>query len=120
MIPSPFNRYEERAEMIVNGGMQGVGGLEFATFRLKEGVTEQALIALSQRVEAEFLVQQQALIVHCLLRGADGIYADMVMAPSQALAETYCQQWLHNEVAGEYLALLETSSVNMSFWSRIN
>ena len=41
------------------------------------------------------------------------------MAPSQSLVEAYCQQWLHNEVAGEYLTLLDRNSVNMSFWTRI-
>ncbi|MGE6184505.1 hypothetical protein ACLHZ2_17355 [Aeromonas media] len=105
--------------MIINGDMQGTGGVEFATFRLKEGVTEASLLALSRRVESEFLVQQSELIVHCLLRGADGLYADLVMAPSQSLVEAYCQQWLHNEVAGEYLTLLDRNSVNMSFWTRI-
>lgn len=105
--------------MIIKGNMQGVGGVEFATFRLKEGVTEADLLALAHRVESEFLVQQSELIVHCLLRGADGLYADLVMAPSQSLVETYCQQWLHNAVAGEYLILLDHDSVNMSFWTRI-
>lgn len=105
--------------MIINGDMLGTGGVEFATFRLKEGVTEASLLALSRRVESEFLVQQSELIVHCLLRGADGLYADLVMAPSQSLVEAYCQQWLHNEVAAEYLTLLDRNSVNMSFWTRI-
>lgn len=41
------------------------------------------------------------------------------MAPSQSLVEAYCQQWLHNDVAGEYLTLLDHHSVNMSFWTRI-
>ncbi|MCY9822616.1 hypothetical protein [Aeromonas media] len=105
--------------MIINGDMQGTEGVEFATFRLREGVTEADLLALSRRVESEFLVQQSELIVHCLLRGADGLYADLVMAPNQSLVEAYCQQWLHNEVAGEYLTLLDRNSVNMSFWTRI-
>ncbi|WP_336290545.1 hypothetical protein [Aeromonas dhakensis] len=105
--------------MIIKGDMQGAGGVEFATFRLREGVTEADLLALAHRVESEFLVQQSELIVHCLLRGADGIYADLVMAPSQSLVETYCQQWLHNVVAGEYLTLLDPDSVSMSFWTRI-
>lgn len=105
--------------MIIKGYMQGAGGVEFATFRLKEGVTEADLLALAHRVESEFLVQQSELIVHCLLRGADGVYADLVMAPSQSLVEAYCQQWLHNAVAGEYLTLLDPDSVNMSFWTRI-
>ncbi|MFQ2273189.1 hypothetical protein [Aeromonas hydrophila] len=105
--------------MIIKGDMQGAGGVEFATFRLREGVTEADLLALAHRVESEFLDQQSELIVHCLLRGADGLYADLVMAPSQSLVEAYCQQWLHNAVAGEYLTLLDHDSVNMSFWTRI-
>ncbi len=67
--------------MIIKGDMQGAGGVEFATFRLKEGVTEADLLALAHRVESEFLVQQSELIVHCLLRGADGLYADLVTGP---------------------------------------
>ncbi|WP_323933119.1 hypothetical protein [Aeromonas hydrophila] len=105
--------------MIIKGDIQGAGGVEFATFRLKEGVTEADLLALAHRVESEFLVQQSELIVHCLLRSANGLYADLVMAPSQSLVEVYCQQWLHNAVAGEYLTLLDPDSVNMSFWTRI-
>ncbi|HDX8613985.1 TPA: hypothetical protein RQN55_000092 [Aeromonas dhakensis] len=105
--------------MIIKGDMQGAGGVEFATFRLKEGVTEADLLALAHRVESEFLVQQSELIVHCLLRGDDGLYADLVMAPSQSLVEAYCQQWLHNAVAREYLTLLDPDSVNMGFWTRI-
>lgn len=105
--------------MIIKGDMQGVGGVEFATFRLREGVTEADLLVLAHRVESEFLDQQSELIVHCLRRGADGLDADLVMAPSQSLVEAYCQQWLQNAVAGEYLTLLDHDSVNMSFWTRI-
>ena len=68
--------------MIIKGDMQQAGGVEFATFRLREGVTEADLLALSRRVESEFLLQQSELIMHCLLRGADGLYADVVMAPA--------------------------------------
>ncbi len=75
-------------------------GVSSCHLQAQEGVTEADLLALSRRVESEFLVQQCELIVHCLLRGADGLYADLVMAPSQSLVEAYCQQWLHNEVAG--------------------
>ena len=50
--------------MIINGDMQGTGGVEFATFRLREGVTEADLLALSRRVESEFLVQQSGLLIN--------------------------------------------------------
>lgn len=106
--------------MITNSNIDSIGGMEFATFRLKKGVTEARLVELSNQVEAEFLTQQEELVLHFLVRGADGIYADVAIASSQEKAEEYCQQWLHNPVALEYLELLEKASVEMTFWTRIN
>lgn len=106
--------------MIKNGDINSIGGMEFATFKLKEGVTEARLVELSNHVEAELLSEQGELILHFLVRGADGVYADVAIASSQEKAEQYCQQWLDNTVALEYLELLEKKSVNMTFWTRIN
>ncbi len=106
--------------MIINGSIDKIGGMEFATFRLKDGVTETVLVELSNQVEEKFLNQQEELILHFLVRGADGIYADVAIASSQEKAEAYCQQWLHNDVALAYLDVIETESVNMTFWERIN
>lgn len=97
-----------------------MGGVEIAFFKLKEGVTEADLVMLSHRVEAEFLAQQPELVAHCLLKGADGIFADIVMATSQVKAEEYCLQWLTHPVALEYLELIDQTSVEMTFWTRIN
>lgn len=106
--------------MIRNSNLDSIGGMEFATFKLKEGVTEARLVELSNQVEAEFLSQQEELVLHFLVRGADGIYANVAIASSQEKAEEYCQQWLGNRVALEYLELLEKETVNMTFWTRIN
>jgi hypothetical protein len=106
--------------MIINGNIEGSGGMEFAVFKLKTGVTEAQLIALSRKVELEFLSQQQELILHFLARGVNGIYADVAIATTQQKAEEYCQQWLTDAVALEYLELIEQESVNMTFWTRIN
>lgn len=106
--------------MIKNNKIENIGGMEFATFKLKEGVTEARLIELAQGVEERFLSQQEELILHFLVRGSDGRYADVAIASSQEKAEEYCQQWLENDVALEYLELLEKDSVNMTFWTKIN
>lgn len=106
--------------MIKNSNIDSIGGMEFATFRLKEGVTEARLVELSSQVESEFLSQQKELILHFLVRGTGGIYADVAIASSQEKAEEYCQQWLSNAVALEYLELLEKESVDMTFWTKIN
>lgn len=106
--------------MIKNSNIDRIGGMEFATFRLKAGVTEATLIELSNQVEVEFLSQQEELVLHFLVRGTDGIYADVAIASSQEKAEEYCQQWLSNKVALEYLELIDTESVSMTFWTKIN
>ena len=106
--------------MIKNSGIDSIGGMEFATFKLKDGVTEATLVELSNQVEVEFLSQQEELVLHFLVRGTDGIYADVAIASSQEKAEEYCQQWLSNKVALEYLELIDKETVNMTFWTRIN
>ncbi len=106
--------------MITNNNINSIGGLEFATFKLKEGVTEAHLIELAQQVEQKFLSQQDELVLHFLVRGSDGSYADVAIASSQEKAEEYCQQWLEDDIALAYLELLDKESVNMTFWTRIN
>lgn len=85
--------------MILNGNIENIGGMEFAVFRLKEGVSENKLSELSKKVEADFLKQQDELVLHFLVRGQDGTYADVAIATTQQKAEEYCQQWLTNTVA---------------------
>lgn len=106
--------------MIIYEQAAAFGGLEFALFQLKEGVTEDQLIALSEQVDQQFLAKQPGLLAHFLLRGKDGTYADVALATTQETAEAICQRWLQNGVAQQYLDLLDQQSVDMSFWTRIS
>lgn len=106
--------------MIFHKETSGFVGLEFAVFQLQEGVTEEQLLSLSQEVDDKFLSKQEGLLSHFLLRGKDGKYADVAIATTQKKAEEICQLWLHNDVAKQYLELLDQESVDMSFWSRIS
>ncbi|MFC3681737.1 hypothetical protein [Bacterioplanoides pacificum] len=47
--------------------------------------------------------QPQELVFHALLRGHNGVYADVAIASSQQKAEEYCRQWLDNPVVRQYL-----------------
>lgn len=94
-------------------------GLEFATFRLKAGVTEASLLAASARVDREFLAGQEGLLGHVLLKGSGGLYADMALADSQQRAEQICALWTGNAVALGYIELLDPQSVSMTFWQRL-
>lgn len=106
--------------MILNGNLERFGGMEFAVFRLKQGVSEEQLIEMSKEVEKGFLREQEDLISHFLLRGKDGIYADVAIATTQQKAEEYCQQWLTDPLALAYLDLIEPDSVSMTFWAKVN
>ena len=106
--------------MIFNTHLSNFCGFEFATFKLNTGVSEQQLIELSTELEETFLSQQTELLGHFLLKGSDGIYADVTLATTQQKAEEYCQQWLDNAVALKYLSLLDQDSVSMTFWGKIN
>ena len=106
--------------MIFNSNAANFLGLEFATFKLKQGISEQQLIELSTNLEQEFLSQQTDLLGHFLVKGEDGVYADVTLATTQQKAQEYCKQWFDNTIALEYLGLLDKDSVSMTFWTRIN
>jgi hypothetical protein len=110
----------EAITMISKDNINSLGGMEFATFKLKDGVSEDTLVELSKQVESQFLSLQDDLIMHFLVRGKDGLYAEVAIATTQQKAEEYCQQWLSNPVALNYLELMNERSVNMTFWTRIN
>ncbi|MFC0133012.1 hypothetical protein CR105_25405 [Massilia eurypsychrophila] len=109
--------------MLVSNAMKeqalGFGGLEFATFRLREGIGEDALLAACDKVDREFLQTETGIFGHLLLKGADGVYADVTFADTQARAQQVCAKWLEQAVALEYIALFDEQSVNMTFWERL-
>lgn len=105
--------------MIFRNSTASFSGVEFALFRLKEGVSEEQLIALSKEVDEKFLIKEKELLSHFLLKSKDGTFADVAIATTQEKAEEICQLWLSNDVAKQYLELLDQESVDMSFWTRI-
>ena len=105
--------------MIYNQNTSSFKGIEFAVFKLKDGVTEEKLIQLSKKMDEDFLKNQNELLAHFLLKGTENRYADVAIATTQEKAEEYCSQWLENNIALQYLELINTDSVNMTFWSRI-
>ena len=102
------------------GDMQQAGGVEFAKpSGSQEGVTEADCSPVTAgRVQGSC----PAIRAHRALPAARRRrpYADVVMAPASRWWEAYCQQWLHNDVAGGVSdPAFDHHSVNMSFWTRI-
>lgn len=106
-------------QMLMKPGVVDFGGVEFAFFRLRAGVTEQMLLEASARVDAEFLSQEEGLLGHVLLKGDDGQYADMALADTRERAETICHRWTGQAVALDYIELIDGDSVKMTFWHRM-
>jgi hypothetical protein len=94
-------------------------GLEFGTFHLKAGSSESAMLVAAKVMENEFLSQEEGFLGHAILKGNDGVYVDLAFATSQAKAEEICGKWLQNPHALAFLAFIDPTSTNMSFWSRL-
>ncbi|WP_428025319.1 hypothetical protein [Arcobacter sp.] len=94
-------------------------GMEFATFKLKEGVSEEKMLQIINEVDKNFLQKEEGFLGHCTLKGDSGLYADVAFATTQEKAQEICSKWLENEFALKYIELIDESSVNMTFWNRI-
>ena len=94
-------------------------GMEFATFKLKEGVSEETMLQMIKDVDTKFLQNEEGFLGHTTLKGADGIYADVAFATTQERVQEICNKWMENEFALKYIELIDETSVDMSFWNRI-
>lgn len=94
-------------------------GMEFSTFKLKEGITEETMLQIINEVDKNFLQKEEGFLGHCTLKGNDGIYADVAFATTQEKAQEICAKWMENDLALKYIELIDESSVNMTFWNRI-
>lgn len=94
-------------------------GCEFSMFRAKSGVSDEQLIAACQKMEKEFLRSEEGFINHALLKGDNGSWADAVFTKSKEDAERICKNFMENAACLEYLQLIEESSANLTFWSRV-
>jgi hypothetical protein len=84
--------------------------IEFAPFRAKAGVDESTMLALSNRLEGEFLVRQPGYIRRELLKAEDGTFVDLVWWESPAAAEAAMGKVAESEVCAAYFAAMELAS----------
>lgn len=94
-------------------------GIEFCTFRLKEGASEEKMLEAAKNMEQEFLSKEHGFLGHGVLKGKGETYVDLAFATSQELAEKICGKWMENEFALKYLEFIDSESVDLSFWTRI-
>jgi hypothetical protein len=63
--------------------LQEFGGMKIAYFKLKPGASEQALLRVAALIERDFFAELPGLVHHSLIKGADGLYADLTFATAK-------------------------------------
>lgn len=94
-------------------------GVEFAKFKLKDGVAEEEMLEAAKNMKKEFTLKQIGFLGHGILKGDDGFYVDLTFAISKEKAEEICGKWMENKFALKYLEFIDPDSVEMSFWGKI-
>ncbi|OQW56116.1 MAG: hypothetical protein A4S17_14005 [Proteobacteria bacterium HN_bin10] len=80
--------------------------IEWAPFKLKAGVSEEALLRASQQLQREFLDRQAGFVSRRLLRSGDGSYVDMVVWASQEEAASAMEVAAQSTTCSAYFALM--------------
>ena len=80
--------------------------IEWAPFRIAEGVTEEALLAASEALQRDFLASQRGFVHRELLRGADGQWVDLVHWENEAAANAAFTAAMESPHCAEYFKLL--------------
>lgn len=94
-------------------------GMEFGTFKLKEGASEKKMLEAAKNMEQEFLSKEPGFLGHAVLKGQNDTYVDLAFATTQEQAEAICGKWMENAFALKYLEFIDAESVDLKFWMRI-
>ncbi|MCH8490112.1 MAG: hypothetical protein LAT81_09335 [Oceanicaulis sp.] len=91
--------------------MQPGDGVELGRFRLRPGVTGEALRAAHAQMIDNHLSRQPGWRGQRLMRLQDGSWLDMAFAQTEAAAQSICASWTGNPDCEAFLALIEPVSM---------
>ena len=80
--------------------------IEFAPFKLAEGVDESVLFSASDALHAEFFSQQKGFLRRDLVKTADGTWADVAYWDSMESVQRAMQNAHKNPAALKYFELI--------------
>lgn len=95
--------------------MQAGDGVELGRFRLRQGVTEEALRAAHAQMIENHLTRQPGWRGQRLLRLQDGSWIDIAFAETETATKSICASWSGNSDCEAFLAMIEP--VSMEFGS---
>ena len=81
--------------------------VEWAPFRVREGVSEAALLEASEALQRDFLAGQRGFVRRELLRGKDGQWVDLVYWENEETATAVIQAAAASPVCHAYFHLME-------------
>lgn len=90
--------------------------VEFVTFKLNEGVSEQQLLATSDEFNESFLSLQKGYISRKLIRDGN-IWSDIVLWETMEDAMSAVKACENNPAVGSYFKCIEESSCTMRHFS---
>ncbi len=80
--------------------------IEWAPFRLAEGVSEAVLLAASEALQTGFISKQKGYVKRELAKTADGQWVDVIHWDSAESAEKAMQNAAENPICFKYFSLL--------------
>ena len=81
--------------------------IALAPFKLKPGVTEEALLAASDEFETGFAQKQEGIVRRVLVRDTDGGYADIVFFESKEAMERVIEAEQGDEVCARFMSIMD-------------
>jgi len=86
-------------------------GIELGRFRLKSGISEQAMREAYAAMVSKYLSHQSGWNTQHLVKLADGTFVDLAFADDETTATEICASWQGNADCDAFLALIEPISM---------
>lgn len=101
-------------------------GLEFSRFRLRAEADPTHLAPAATEMVQGLYAGTPGFVQHAVLQNGQGDYVDLLLADSQARAESLCRRWgsgpdpeAYAPACRSYLSLIDPASVQMGFWEKV-
>jgi hypothetical protein len=116
-------KYENAAYLDTTAAtVESVGGLEFSLFQPKPGVSDDMLKQAAKRVADSLYCGQPGYLSHLVVKSAQGVYADVVLASSGKRAAELCGLWgsgPYAEPCLPYLEMIRPESMQIAFFDSL-
>ena len=84
--------------------------VEWAPFRLKQGLDEATLLQASERMQRDFLARQDGFVRRELIKGAEGAYIDLVWWDSFAASQAAMKNAASSTAYRSYFTLMDRTN----------